>query len=286
MLGTMHGKEAAVAKPVTRFLGADLVVPRDIDTDAFGTFTGEIARAGTMLEAGRAKARIAMARTGLTLGIASEGSYGPHPYLPFLPGGVELLLFIDEERSLEINETLVVPRTNYDSQTCAPGDSLDSILRHLRYPSHAVTVQPFTPEVPERPIVGEQERSDAPIFKGIRNLGDLERAIAACALASTEGRALLIPDMRAHMNPTRMAMIRLAASKLMKRIVSLCPDCGTPGFGAADVIRGLPCAWCGEPTRLAVAEIHRCTRCGFRREKLLRGKAERADPGQCDFCNP
>jgi hypothetical protein len=123
-------------------------------------------------------------------------------------------VFIDEERSLEIKETLVVPRTNYDSQTCAPGDSLDSILRHLRYPSHAVAVQPFTPEVPERPIVGEQERSDAPIFKGIRNLGDLERAIAACALASTEGRALLIPDMRAHMNPTRMAMIRLAASKL------------------------------------------------------------------------
>lgn len=285
-LGTMHAKEAAVAKPVMRFLGAHLIVPRDINTDALGTFTGEIARAGTMLEVARDKACIAMARTGLKLGIASEGSYGPHPHLPFMPGGVELLLFIDDERGLEINETLVVPRTNYDCHTCAPGNRLGSILRRLRFPTHALTVQSFSPEVPEGPIVGEQGRSDAPIFKGIRNVGDLERAIAACALASTEGRALLIPDMRAHMNPTRMAMIRLAASKLMKRIVSLCPDCGTPGFGAADVIRGLPCAWCGEPTRLAVAEIHRCTRCGFRREKLLRGKAERADPGQCDFCNP
>lgn len=282
-LGTMHSKEEAISKPVMRFLGAVLVVPRDINTDAFGTFTGEIARAGTMLEAGRAKARIAMARAGLTLGIASEGSYGPHPHLLFVPGGVELLLLIDDELGLEISETLVVPRTNYDSHTLVPGDNLDSILRDLRFPGHAVTVQPF---VPETSIAGVRERSDHSIFKGIRSLCDLERAIAACAFASTAGKALLIPDMRAHMNPTRMAMIRLAASKLVKRIVSLCPECQTPGFGMTEVIRGLPCDWCGEPTRLAVGEIHRCARCGFQREKLLRGRHERADPGQCAFCNP
>jgi len=285
-LGTMHAKEAAVAKPAIRFLGADLVVPSDINTDALGTFTGEIARAGTMLEAARAKACIAMARTGLKLGIASEGSYGPHPHLPFIPGGVELLLFIDDERGLEINETLVVPRTNYDSHTCAPGDSLDSILHRLRFPSHALTVQSFSPEVPQKPITDMQEQSVPPIFKGIRNLRNLERAIATCALTSTAGKALLVPDMRAHMNPTRMAIIRLASSKLMKRIVSLCPNCQAPGFGVTEVIRGLPCDWCGEPTRLAVGEIHRCARCGFQREKFLRGRHERADPGQCAFCNP
>ena len=54
-LGTMHAKERALAKPFARILGAELVVPHDIDTDAYGTFTGETPRAGTMLDAARAK---------------------------------------------------------------------------------------------------------------------------------------------------------------------------------------------------------------------------------------
>ena len=289
-LGTMHAKERALAKPFARILGAELVVPHDIDTDAYGTFTGEIARAGTMLDAARAKARLSMVRTGLKFGLASEGSYGAHPYVPFIPDGTEVVLFIDDERGIEIRESIVVTRTNYDSQTLAPGDDVEAALHRMRFPSHAVTVRPN--QLPDKQSFSRQSsalpavRSKPPLFKGLRELGSVAQAVGACAAASPDGKALIAPDMRAHCNPTRMAVIRKAATKLAKRIACLCPACKTPGFGIVDVVRGLPCPDCGAPTQLAVAEIHRCAACSVETRKPLRRDDERASPGQCQLCNP
>ena len=73
-LGTMHGKETALVPAFAR-LGVDLVVAPGVDTDRFGSFDGMTPRAGTMEEAARAKARAAMAATGLTSGLASEGAF-------------------------------------------------------------------------------------------------------------------------------------------------------------------------------------------------------------------
>lgn len=71
-LGTMHGKEAALAPPLS-VLGITLIRP-EIDTDRFGTFTAEMPRSGTMADAARAKAKAAIAATGLSVGLASEGA--------------------------------------------------------------------------------------------------------------------------------------------------------------------------------------------------------------------
>ena len=80
------------------------------------------------------------------------------------------------------------------------------------------------------------------------------------------GRAFLETDVRAHKNPTRMEMIRLAAMDLAARLNSLCPACGAP-------------------TRETRAEVHDCLKCAHR---LTRERADRqyADPGRCDYCNP
>jgi hypothetical protein len=95
-LATMHGKDSAIAPPLRLRVGADLVVPVGLDTDALGTFTGEIERKGTMREVAIAKARLGMVATGLQLGLASEGSYGPHSSVPFMAAGVELLALVDD----------------------------------------------------------------------------------------------------------------------------------------------------------------------------------------------
>ncbi|MFO1039279.1 MAG: DUF6671 family protein [Geminicoccaceae bacterium] len=296
-LGSMHGKERAIAAPLRRALGASLIVPSGIDTDAYGTFTGEVERYGTMLEAARAKARLAMAATGLPLGIASEGSYGPHPYLPLVAGGTELVLFIDDIRGLEIREALVVKRTNFDSQVCAPGDDIEGFLTRARFPTHALVVQPHVP-IESRNLI-EAALSAAPqtlltpatarhpvLFKGVRDRSHLLQAIETAATLSFDGKARLVTDMRAHLNPTRMAMIRTAATRLARRIACLCPACATPGFGLVDVARGLPCADCGEPTSRLIAEIHRCSVCSFDRQVPLRHAPQTADPSYCDRCNP
>jgi hypothetical protein len=88
VIATMHGKEAAVAPVLLARLGLVVTTAANLDTDALGTFTGEIPRAGTIREAAISKARLGMTATGLPIGIASEGSYGPHPNIPFIPGGV------------------------------------------------------------------------------------------------------------------------------------------------------------------------------------------------------
>ena len=87
VLATMHGKEAAFAPVLADRLGLDLIVPGGIDTDALGTFTGEIARQGSIGETARAKAVLGLSIAGGDLALASEGAYGPHPQIPLIPLG-------------------------------------------------------------------------------------------------------------------------------------------------------------------------------------------------------
>ena len=71
-VGTRHRKERQFRVPFRDVLGAHLLTPDDLDTDRFGTFTGEVSRVETAIEAARAKARLAMTVTGLPFGLASE----------------------------------------------------------------------------------------------------------------------------------------------------------------------------------------------------------------------
>ncbi len=81
---TKHRKELALAPAFREHLQATLVVP-NLDTDALGTFSGEVPREGTALETAPRKCRLGMQAADLPRGLASEGSLGPHPLIPFLP---------------------------------------------------------------------------------------------------------------------------------------------------------------------------------------------------------
>jgi hypothetical protein len=197
---TMHGKEEAVAKAFARHLAASITVPVGIDTDALGTFTGEVPRAGTIVEAARAKALLAIKLTGLRCGLGSEGSFGPHPYIPFIPRDIEVLLFVDQENDIEIHETLMTHRTNYQNITCRPGEDISDFLKSIRFPQHAVVVTPSAPTTEMLPI------------KGVNSVADLNEAILSASHASSDRAVEIVTDMRAHLNPTRMAVIRALAT--------------------------------------------------------------------------
>lgn len=273
-VATMHEKQRAIARPFDRWLGAAVVVAPSIDTDAFGTFTGEIARQGTMQDAARVKAMAAIEATGLAFGLGSEGSFGPHPAVPFVAAGMELLLCVDQKRGLEVYETLPATRTNFRSLACRPCQDISKFLSQVEFPSHAVAVSPNAPSEPGR------------IFKGLTCGNRLAYAVTEAAAASCDRHALVVTDMRAHLNPTRMASIRALATRLARRLSTLCPACEAPGFGAVDLVRGLPCQWCGEPTRLVIAELLRCSQCGIENYRAVNPRRTTADPGQCQSCNP
>ncbi|WP_266369230.1 DUF6671 family protein [Tellurirhabdus rosea] len=268
VIATMHGKEAVIASALEQALGVRCQLPEGLNTDEFGTFTGETKRPGTALEAARLKLRKALALTGESVGVASEGSFGPHPYFPFVAADLELLVFADLRNNLEITAEHISTQTNFASLTTA---SLDEVLRFAeaaRFPSHGLILK------------GE----GFPTVKGLHDPGEL-RARAAAFLQKRPD-ITVETDMRALHNPTRMQVIAECTTKLIEKLESRCPACRCPGFDRVERIPGLPCGHCGLPTRGIRSELYRCVRCGFGQEKVHPGGEPCADPMYCDFCNP
>lgn len=268
---TRHGKERVVAPVLEASLGCRIEHVSGFDTDALGSFTREVARAGTQLETARRKARIGMRLAALPLGLASEGAFGPDPASGLVPWNVELLLLIDDERGLEVIGTAQGPAL-HEHRRAASWVEAEAFARAAQFPSHHLVLRP-------------QDAVDPRIRKSIATWDDLERAFAWAQAQAADGHVFIESDLRAHANPTRMEVIRRAAVDLAERLATACPACGAPGFGPIEAIVGLPCAECGAPTREPRADLYGCPRCALREERRRRGPAL-ADPSRCDRCNP
>jgi len=287
-LTSKHEKVRAMGLPFRAGLGLKLACAEEIDTDRLGTFTGEVERQGTPRETVSAKARLGMEALGLPLGLASEGSFGAHPLLLFVPGTEELMVFIDDELGIEVCERLVSTETNYASVSTASIDSLQGFLRQVKFPSHALIVRANQPQsvVSVGSGAALNETGTGKIFKGLRSIEQLEKAIQQCQAQSVDGLALVQTDMRAHMNPTRMRLIRKLAVKLTRRLQRLCELCQCPGWGLTGVEPGLPCGLCGFPSDVAKFEIYSCPRCEHKAKLPRQDGLAHVDPGACQRCNP
>lgn len=263
-LATQHGKARVIAPAFAAATGLALTVPAGIDTDALGTFTGETPRPATMRDTARMKARLGMQAAGLLLGIASEGSFGPHPFMPFLAAGRELMIFIDDRHGIEVVEEAVSERTNFAALDLGPGADVEAFLARVGFPGHAVVL-----------------RQGASITKGIDTRDRLEALLSGCT-----GAARLETDMRAHVNPTRMSEIGVLAAKLAQRVATPCPACAAPGFGFTRHDAGLPCEACGTPTPLVMHRVSGCARCGLETHLPRTDGRAVASPAECPECNP
>jgi len=281
-LATMHGKEIAIAPAMRAYLGLDVVTPPHLDTDALGTFTGEIARVGTMREVAIRKARLGMRTSGLRIGIASEGSFGPHPHIPFFSAGLEFMVFVDDERDLIITESLIAEEINHDEAVVASAPELALFLPRAGFPTHGLVVAPNLTASPWWKLHPERARAR----KGIVTHDELVDAVDRASRISEDGRARVTTDLRAHMNPTRMGAIARLASLLAARIATVCPKCRAPGFGRVGSARGLPCRDCGAESSIPSGDIWRCVACEHEHEQRQLPIRESADPGECPQCNP
>lgn len=285
-LATRHGKEKVIARALRWGLGAELLHVPSVDTDALGTFCGGVQRQGSALEACIAKAEAALEQAGTGLAMASEGSFGPHPHVPFLTAGLECMVFLDRKRGLMIREEALAPRTNFAHRfvqipsASGPDHELQRWLLQVGFPRHALMVRP------KGSAASPGESDGGPVEKGLHRWEDLQPAIQRAVAASAEGLALLETDMRAHCNPTRMAAIRGLAFRLVRRIASPCPACATPGWGVVAQRPGLPCVSCGLPTDLLLRQVWGCQLCSHSQERPRPDGLLTADPGQCQWCNP
>lgn len=270
LLVTMHQKELAIKEPMEAALGCEMVVTQNYDTDQFGTFSGEIERKLIPSKMVIHKAKSAMEQYRYELGIASEGSFGPHPLLPFTPFHEEFLALVDSKSNLEIVVKKQTTETNYAMAEYVKGQSLDDFLSTSRFPSHAIIV---------RALSGNQV-----IAKGINNLANLESAMEKAFKVSEVVR--LETDMRAMFNPTRMKIINELTLELINRIQSVCIQCGTYGFGERHVSGHLPCSWCSSDTQLFQNIVEKCLRCDYELIKPRSDNLVQADPTYCHYCNP
>lgn len=269
--GTRHGKEHQVAPAFADVLRAEVVAPSDLDTDQFGTFSGETPRTLAPIDAARAKARLAMTALATPYGLASEASYGPLPGVG-LPGHEEILIFLDAHHDIEVVEGERTLTTPAGQCLAANLNQAQPFLDQAHFPAQAIIV---------RPAGGSQSLR---IHKGVTDRNHLEQAIQQAAATSADGHALLEPDLRAHHNPTRRALLHRIAHRLARRLATTCPACSTPGYGRISTRIGLPCAACGWPTDLVTADIHGCQRC---RHQDRRPRPDTsAEPRWCDRCNP
>lgn len=271
LIATKHKKEKVIAPVLANGLGVDCFTVDNLDTDSWGTFSGEVERKHDPLTTARAKCLWAMELHDCDLAVASEGSFGPHPSLPFVNADEEFLVFIDKKNDLEIVAREISTDTNFDGREIGSLEELLDFAKTCQFPSHGMILRP-------------SKGANHDLVKGIVSHDDLENSYRQ--LSQKFKRIYAETDMRAMFNPSRMAVIEKATVILVEKIKSTCPRCETPGFGVVEVKRGLPCSLCGSPTNSTLSHIYHCNRCKAEKEEMYPHEKTTEDPMYCNYCNP
>ncbi len=270
IIATQHQKDVMMAPLLEKELGVICFKNSLFDTDILGTFSGEIERKENAYLTVKEKCLKAMQLHKTSLGVASEGSFGTHPY-GFFQSNEEIVVFIDTENQLEIYASHLSLDTNFNAKTIASFQELKDFAINSQFPSHGL-------------IIRESKEQYDHVSKGIRTWEVLEEKFNE--LMQKNSSCYIETDMRAMYNPTRMNNIEIATKKLLDKIKSLCPSCQTPGFSIVKSNPGLPCEQCGLPTNSILNYEYKCVKCEFIEIMDHSNEKTHEDPTYCGFCNP
>ncbi len=276
LIVTKHNKEKVIAPILREALGLHISVAVKVDTDEFGTFSGEIERPDSQYNTAKLKILKAFELyPDAEIAIASEGAFNPHPDCAFIPLNTEIVLLIDRKNQLEISAKYLSLSVSVKEETVSTMEEAWAFIEILGFPENGVIIK-----------AGNNKNNKPYIFKDATTRSCLEAALLFFFDISVDGKITMQSDMRAHLNHVRMENIRLATVELLKIIQSVCTDCNTPGFDVKEVIKGLPCSLCNAPTRSTLSYIYECKKCKHQQEKLYPHGKKYEDAGLCDCCNP
>ncbi len=269
LIVTMHQKEKVIAPLLAEAFSMQCFTLKNFDTDQFGTFSGEVPRPASQLETLRRKCLqgLAQAPAHVHISIASEGAFGAHPLLAFVPANIEMVMLIDKQNGLEVVGQVMSTETNFAHAQLSSWEEVEKFAMDAGFPTHALIV-----------------KSSQQIFKGINEKVALQSIVNE--ILSKESKLHVETDMRAMYNPTRQKVIAQATKDLIKKLNSTCPQCGMFGFSQTETRLGLPCAYCGLPTQKVLASVWQCAKCNFVQEHLYPEGVQEAEPMYCSFCNP
>ena len=271
VIATKHKKEKVLQPLIESELGVNTFVPSDFDTDVFGTFTLDIKREGTALDALNKKVSTAMDIYDTDIAIASEGSFGPHPEVPFVNSNLELVMLLDKKNKIEIIGKHFSTNTNFNQKYVDNINEAIEFAESVGFPEHGVIVR-----------CDEHAKE---IYKDIENWNDFNNIVSLILEKNPKHNVFLETDMRAHRNPTRMKNIEKAGIDLIKNTKNTCPDCGTPGLQSKEPTDFLPCGLCGLKSEIPCEYCYICQKCDFFENRRITDDSC-IDPGRCQNCNP
>ena len=271
VLVSMHRKADIIVPIFAAQLGLHIIAQTTIDTDQFGSFTGEIARPDTQYQTAVAKARAGMVYSGAKLGIASEGSFFPHPAIPWLTINHELVVLVDDVHGWVLEGWATSSETAAARQQVRTYADVYEFARRVGFPEQGIVVRYDIDGV-------AQLHKDADTLEALC-------AVVECAHHANTGDIWLETDLRAHRNPKRRLVISQAAEDLVRNAQRMCATCTAPGMRKIATVPGLPCEWCGTPTDQPRALVYACVRCDYRVE-LPHPDVHTAAAEYCGVCNP
>ncbi|CAB4576496.1 unannotated protein [freshwater metagenome] len=270
-LATKHQKEKLLV-PIFQEKLDWLVQTATVDTDLFGTFSGDVLREKSPKETAIAKAKAGALNLGLSKGLASEGSIGPHPQIPFITADVEWIAYVDLEQNIELAEYFVSTEIVAVQKIWTQELDLAKLIAEADLPNHAL-------------IAKANHQGKFWSAKSLTNPAELNAAIASFQELAWPVDLILESDYRAMHSPSRQKNITQAANKLAERLATNCPACSGLGFGLVGHKFGLPCTGCSELATEAIsADRFGCLFCS-EVQVVSRGITS-IDPANCQICNP
>jgi hypothetical protein len=269
-LATKHGKMNQIA-PWFDALPEYKLEIAEIDTDIFGTFSGEIARAQTPRETAIAKARAGADLLAAEFGLASEGTIGPHPQMPWINSDHELLALVSQDGEIVLVETYLSTDIHAHAEMVLPGVDIETLTKKLDFPNHAAIVTGV--------IEGQSFA-----YKGITESSALSSALERL-FSSRATDVKVETDFRAMFSPSRQLNISKCAERLVQRIASNCPECNQIGWGRIGYEYGVNCRECLSLVN-SVPNSARlgCVSCDYSETESL--EVDFVTASRCDYCNP
>ena len=272
---TSKHEKLSLIQPAFQEIAGLTLAEEALDTDLLGTFSGEVERIFPPLETAIRKAELGLIKTGANLGLASEGSIGPDPLIPFAISNIEHMVLVDKIRGLIISESFRSFEIVKVSEVVAPGQNLKKLMWSVGFPEQKLIAMP-------NQVDGEGSLNP---IKAIFTRESLLDAIAECASQSKDGKARIEPDYRAHNSPSRAKNIIKVAEMLATRVSKLCPTCNCPGWGKVGYNYGLNCEACDTHDSTAMRqEVLGCASCDQKLAGVVLATNLRAE--NCQQCNP
>ena len=270
-IATNHHKEAVIQPILERELNVNCFSIPLFNTDQFGTFSGEVERSQSPVETLKAKCQLGFDVTACDLVIATEGSFGAHPDLPFCAAHDELILLMDFKNNVSFSARILTTETNFQGKKIRSEEELIAFGESIDFPNQAI-------------ILRNEEQSMLYLKKGINDWDELLTAFRVCM--RRHDNVFVETDMRAMHNPLRMKQIEQLTLKLMAQLKVLCPSCEMPGYEVTSILPGLPCWICETPTSSVLKHVLTCTACQHQEEIYFPNGRQTEEPTFCPACNP